>query len=141
MTTVPPAHSRGLDADRILAQPLFASLTREQAEEFAPFCEVRNIPQGHPVFTEGGLAVAFFVIESGEAQAVADGHRLRKMGPGDWFGEIAIVEQTPRTATVSATSASLTVISMTAFEFRRLEAEHPAIAETIQQKIQERQQG
>ena len=141
MTTVPPAHSRGLDADRILAQPLFSSMSREQAEEFAPFCEVRTIAQGHPVFTEGGLAVAFFVIESGEAQAVADGHRLRRMGPGEWFGEIAIVEQTPRTATVSATSASLTVISMTAFEFRRLEAEHPTIAETIGQKMQERLEG
>jgi CRP/FNR family transcriptional regulator, cyclic AMP receptor protein len=129
-----------LDADRILMQPLFASLSREEAAEFAPFCEVRHVEPGRPVFTQGGLAVAFFVIESGEAEAVADGQHLRRMGPGDWFGEIAIVEQRTRTATVLATSP-LTVIAMTAFEFRRLESEHPDIAETITQTMQQRLQG
>lgn len=48
------------------------------------------------------------------------------MGPGDWFGEIGIVARSTHTATVSATSP-LTVIAMTAFGFRRLEAEHPDI--------------
>jgi CRP-like cAMP-binding protein len=86
---------------------------------------------------KGGLAVAFFVIESGEAEAILDGSSLRTMGPGDWFGEIAIVEQSHRTATVVATSP-LTVIAMTAFEFRRLEAEHPDIAATITEKMQQR---
>jgi CRP-like cAMP-binding protein len=140
MTTVPPGHSHGLDADRILAQPLFSSLTRREAEEFAPFCDVRHVEQGHMVFSQGGLAVAFFVIESGEAEAVADGRPLRSMGPSDWFGEIAIVEQSHRTATVLATSP-LTVIAMTAFEFRRLEAERPDIAATITQKMQQRGHG
>ena len=59
------------------------------------------------------------------------------MGPGDWFGEIGIVQHAPRTATVTATSP-LTVIAMTAFEFRRLEAEHPDIAETLTRTMQER---
>jgi CRP-like cAMP-binding protein len=140
MTSVPPRPSHGVDADRILAQPLFASLTRGDAEEFASYCEVRHVEAGRPVFTQGGLAVAFFVIESGEAEAVADGHPLRRMGQGDWFGEIAIVEHSHRTATVSATSP-LTVIAMTAFEFRRLEAEHPDIAGTITQRIRERLEG
>src|SRR4051795_1713657 len=115
--TVPTGHAHGLDADRILLQPLFSSLTRQEAEEFAPFCQARHFEPGDVVFNQGGLAVAFFVIESGEAEAATDGHPLREMGPGDWFGEIAIVEQSHRTATVQATS-SLTVISMTAFEFR-----------------------
>jgi CRP-like cAMP-binding protein len=137
MTTVPPGPSHGVDADRILAQPLFASLTREDAEEFVRYCEVRHVEPGRPVFTQGGLAVAFFVIESGGAEAVADGESLRQMGPGDWFGEIGILQHTPRTAGVSATSP-LTVIAMTAFEFRRLEAEHPDIAETITRSMQER---
>jgi CRP-like cAMP-binding protein len=140
MTTVPPGRSHGFEPERILAQPLFAQLTRQDAEEFAPFCEVRHVEPGHPVFNEGGLAVAFFVIESGEAEAVAGGQRLRRMGPGDWFGEIAIVEQSPRTASVVATSP-LTVIAMTAFEFRRLEAEYPDIAETITQTMQQRLKG
>jgi CRP-like cAMP-binding protein len=138
MSTASSGHSRRLDADRIRAQALFSSLTREQAEEFASFCEARHVEQGHEVFTQGGLAVAFFAIESGEAEAVAEGRVLRTMGPGDWFGEIAIVEQSHRTATVLATSP-LTVIAMTPFEFRRLEAENPDIAATITQKIQQRQ--
>ena len=132
--------SHGLDPDRIVAQPLFSSLTRDEAAEFASFCEVRHVEAGKTVFSQGGLAVAFFVIESGEAEAVADGSRLRTMGPGDWFGEIAIVEQSHRTATVNATS-SLTVIAMTSFEFRRLEAEHPDIAATIREKMQQRGHG
>lgn len=137
MTTVPPGHAHGADADRILAQPLFSSLSRQDAEEFVRFCEVRHVEPGQPVFVQGGLAVAFFVIESGEAEAVADGQVLRRMGPGDWFGEIAIVDKAARSATVSAVSP-LTVIAMTAFEFRRLEAEHADIAEQITQKVQER---
>jgi CRP-like cAMP-binding protein len=140
MTTVPPSQPYGLDADRILAQPLFSSLTREEAEEFTHYCEVRHVEQGRAVFTQGGLAVAFFVIESGEAEAVADGETLRSMGPNDWFGEISILQQSPRTATVRAASP-LTVIAMTAFEFRRLEAEHPDIAATITEKMQQRGQG
>lgn len=135
MTTVPP----GIDADRILAQPLFSTLTRESAEEFVRYCEVRHVEAGRPVFTQGGLAAAFFVIESGEAEALADGASLRRMGPGDWFGEIGIVEHSPRTATVTAASP-LTVIVMTAFEFRRLQAEHPDIAETVTRTMQERLQ-
>ena len=140
MSTVPPGQSHGIDADRILAQPLLASLTRQDAEEFIPYCEVRHVEPGHPVFTQGGLAVAFFVIESGEAEAVANGHAVRNMGPGDWFGEIGIVEHSPRTATVSATSP-LTLIGMTAFEFRRLEAEHPDIAGSITRTMVERLEG
>ena len=134
------AASHGLDPDRIVAQPLFSSLTRDEAAEFASFCEVRHVEGGKTVFSQGGLAVAFFVIESGEAEAVADGSTLRTMGPGDWFGEIAIVEQSHRTATVQATSP-LTVIAMTSFEFRRLEAEHPDIAATIRDTMQQRGHG
>jgi len=137
MTTDPSGRSHGVDADRILAQPLFGSLTRRDAEEFVRYCEVRRVESGRPVFVQGGLAAAFFAIESGEAEAIADGEALRRMGPGDWFGEIGIIQHSPRTATVSATSP-LTVIAMTAFEFRRLEAEHPDIAGTITQRIQER---
>jgi CRP/FNR family transcriptional regulator, cyclic AMP receptor protein len=140
MTTVPPEPSHGVDADRIRAQPLFASLTTRDAEEFVRYCEVRHVEPGHAVFTQGGLAAAFFVIESGSADVIADGQRMREMGPGDWFGEIGIVEHSPRTATVSATSP-LTVIVMTAFEFRRLEAEHPDIADTITRTMRERLQG
>ena len=140
MTSVSSGHSHDLTVERILAQPLFASLTRREAEEIAPFCEVRHVEPGHVVFSQGGLAVAFFVIESGEAEAVADGRRLRTMGPSDWFGEIAIVEQSHRTATVLATSP-LAVIAMTAFEFRRLETEHPDIAAAISQTMRERGHG
>lgn len=139
MTTVPPEHPHGLDADRIRAQPLFASLTDRDAAEFVRYCEVRHVEPGHPVFTQGGLPAAFFVIESGEAEAAADGQSLRQMGPGDWFGEVGIVQHAPRTATVSAVSR-LTVIAMTSFEFRRLEAEHPDIAATIKRTMQERLQ-
>ncbi len=137
MTIDPPGRSHGVDADRILAQPLFASLTRRDAEEFVRYCEVRHVESGHAVFNQGGLAAAFFAIESGEAEAVVDGEAKRRMGPGDWFGEIGIVQHSPRTATVSATSP-LTVIAMTAFEFRRLETEHPDIAATLTRTMQER---
>lgn len=140
MTTVPPGSSRGIDADRILAQPLFASLTRREAEEFVPFCEIRHFEPGRAVFTQGGLAAAFYVIESGEAEAVAGGESLRQMGPGDWFGEIGIVQHSPRSATVAATSP-LTVIAMTAFEFRRLESEHPDIAKSLTDTMRDRLQG
>jgi CRP-like cAMP-binding protein len=140
MTTVPPGPSRGVDADRILAQPLFASLSRRDAEEFARYCEVRHFEPGRSVFNQGDLAAAFYVIESGEAEAVADGESLRRMAPGDWFGEIGIVQHSSRSATVSATSP-LTVIAMTAFEYRRLEAEHPDIAATLTDTMRDRLQG
>ena len=90
MTTVPP--SRGVDADRILEQPLFASLTRPEAEEFVRYCEVRHVEPGHPVFTQGGLAAAFFVIESGEASVLVNGRKKATLKPGDYFGEVALID-------------------------------------------------
>ncbi|HZE29027.1 MAG TPA: cyclic nucleotide-binding domain-containing protein [Gaiellaceae bacterium] len=72
----------------------------------------------------------FFVLLEGEAEVSRDGETLNELGPGDFFGEIALVEDTPRTATVTATTP-VRVLVITDRSFRRLLEEQPEIQRKV----------
>ena len=125
--------STGIDADRIRAAPLRDAEPQGRRG-------VRTVlrgaargarPRGHQPGRAGG-GVLRHRVRRGRS-----GRRRPGRTAGDWFGDIAIVEHTRRTASVRATTP-LTLIAMTDFEFRRLEAEHPEIAATITTTMQER---
>jgi len=84
--------------------PLFADLTKAELEHLAKVTEDLEVEAGRVLCREGELAQEFFVIIEGEAEATKDGKTLSTMGPGDFFGEIALLEDIPRTATVTATT-------------------------------------
>jgi len=125
------------DADRLHALPLFAELSAEECEHIAPWCDVKTVEEGREFLHQGEFGYAFFVIESGTARVVENGVPIRSMGPGDYFGEMAIFGAGERTASIESTSP-LTLISMHGLEFRQVEIEQPAIAAKIKATMQAR---
>jgi CRP-like cAMP-binding protein len=83
--------------------PLFADLSKAELEHLAKSTEDLEVEPGRVLCREGEAASEFFVIIEGEAEATKDGNHLRTMTKGDFFGEIALLEEIPRTATVTAT--------------------------------------
>jgi len=93
-------------------RPLPFAITEHLASELTP----ATYEPGDTIIQEGEPGDYFYVIESGRARASTDGRQLNEMGPGGWFGEIALLRRTPRTATVTA-STRLDVKILTREEF------------------------
>lgn len=117
--------------------PLFASLGNAQLQELAGWFHVQNAGEGRLLVGEGAPGYTFFVIVEGTAQVTADGVALVTLGPGDFFGEIAILGDGQRTATVTSTSP-VRMLVLFGTEFRQLEAAHPAIAAELTAAMQSR---
>jgi CRP-like cAMP-binding protein len=117
--------------------PLFASLDEAQLQELAGWFHVQNTGEGRRLVGEGAPGYTFFVILDGTAQVTADGVSLVTLGPGDFFGEIAILGAGQRTATVTSTSP-VRMLVLFGTEFRQLEAAHPAIAAELTAAMQTR---
>ncbi len=117
--------------------PLFASLDDAQLQELAGWFHVQNAGEGRRLVGEGAPGYTFFVILDGTAQVTADGVSLVTLGPGDFFGEIAILGDGQRTATVTSTSP-VRMLVLFGTEFRQLEAAHPAIAAELTAAMQSR---
>ena len=107
--------------------PLFATLAEKERQRLARSFTERTFPAGHEVAVEGHNGVGFFVIDSGEASVTKDGEEIRKLGPGDYFGEMALIDNGPRSATVTADS-ELRCHGMTSWSFRPVVESHAEIA-------------
>src|SRR4029453_6418144 len=98
---------------------LFADMDRRQAEQIARLLKVRPFAKGETVIMEGSGGAAFFLIDSGEAIVSSKGVQLATIGPGDYFGEIALIDGGPRSATVIA-ATNMVCYGITFWEFRPL---------------------
>lgn len=97
--------------------PLFEGLSRKQLMHLARLSDDLDVPAGAVLCTEGSRGKEFFVIVEGEAEVTRGGRRVATVGPGDFFGEIALLERVSRTATVTAaTPLRFFVISANAFK-------------------------
>lgn len=120
-----------MDAHRLkLLQnmPIFSALNESALEFIERHCETRTILLGDPVFLEGDPANSLFILESGEAEVLKtcdpDLRRLSYLNPGDCFGEMAIVDHQPRSATVMAIS-DCQALEITAEHLYALKAHDP----------------
>jgi CRP-like cAMP-binding protein len=107
--------------------PLFADFEKGELERLAHTFKERTFPAGGIVVGEGKTGAGFFVIESGEATVSAHGDERRKLGPGDYFGEIALIDDGARSATVMADS-ELRCYGLASWEFRPLVESNASIA-------------
>jgi CRP-like cAMP-binding protein len=98
---------------------------------------VQNTSEGVRLVGEGAPGYTFFVLMEGTAAVTTSGQTVAVLGPGDFFGEIAILGDGRRTATVTSTSPARLLV-MFGTEFRQLEAEHPEIASRIAEAMQAR---
>jgi CRP/FNR family transcriptional regulator, cyclic AMP receptor protein len=99
--------------------PLFAELKPRELEQLSGSFKERTFNAGETVAAEGQEGAGFFVIESGEAVVSVGGDERRRLGPGDYFGDIALIDQGARTATITAES-DLHTYGLTFWDFRPL---------------------
>jgi CRP/FNR family cyclic AMP-dependent transcriptional regulator len=114
-------------ADLLKRVPIFSDLDRKELERIAASMKQRTFQAGDNVTTEGTGGVGFFVIEDGEAKVTIGGEERRRLGPGDYFGEVALLNESARTATIVA-ETDLRCYGLTSWEFRPLVETHGSIA-------------
>jgi len=116
---------------------LFADMDRRQAEQIARLLKIRPFSKGETVIMEGSGGAAFFLIDSGQATVSSKGAHLATLGPGDYFGETALIDGGPRMATVTA-ATDLVCYGLTFWEFRPLIERNGAIAWKLLQALAKR---
>jgi CRP/FNR family transcriptional regulator, cyclic AMP receptor protein len=126
-----------VDPKDLKAVPLFASLSDADLKQVAQQAEDVDIREGKQLITEGRFAYEFFAIEEGTADVTIGGKVVRQLGPGDFFGEMALLVADRRTASVVATSPMRLVV-LTAGQFHALERNAPGVAAQIRAAIEER---
>ena len=117
----------GVSPDTLRKVPLFADLDNRELETIASSMRERRFSAGDVVTQEGSGGVGFFVVEEGEAEVDVGGEARGSIGPGDYFGEIALINESPRTATLTAKTEML-CYGMTPWDFRPLVESNSAIA-------------
>jgi CRP-like cAMP-binding protein len=117
--------------------PLFAGLERKELESIASSMRERTFQAGQRVTEEGAGGAGFFVVQDGQAEVTVSGERRGTIGPGDYFGEIALLTGSDRTATITATS-DLHCYGMTPWDFRPLVESNPDLAWKLLQSMAEK---
>jgi Pyruvate phosphate dikinase, AMP/ATP-binding domain/Cyclic nucleotide-binding domain len=131
-----PAPPQGA-VDAIERVPLFANLSPRDVEDIAALFKQRRFAPGETITKEGAGGAAFFVIESGEAAVSVGGRTRATLTKGDYFGEIALIDEGARSATVTATT-ELVCLGLTYWEFRPLVQRNAAIAWNLLQTLAKR---
>ena len=121
---------------------LFSTLEEEDMEELARQLHERRFPEGAEVTTEGSTGAGFFVIAAGNAEVLVGGEHRTTLGPGDYFGEVALIDDGIRSASIVA-ATDLLCYGLTPWEFRPFVEEHPKVAwallEALARRIRESQ--
>ncbi|MCW5772357.1 MAG: cyclic nucleotide-binding domain-containing protein [Rhodospirillaceae bacterium] len=124
----------GAPIEALRRVPLFADLDLHEAQQIARLFKQRRFPQGETVVKEGSGGAAFFVIESGEAKVFISGKERATLGPGDYFGEIALIDDGTRMATIAAAS-DLLCYGITYWDFRPLVEKNGVIGWKLLQRM------
>jgi CRP-like cAMP-binding protein len=111
----------------LAAVPLFEGLSRRQLAAVAAAVADRTVPAGTAVTVEGAPGVGFHVVITGTARVTVAGVPVRVLGPGDHFGDIAVLTGSDRTATVTAIT-DLRCLVLTSWDFHRLVWSQPGVA-------------
>ena len=120
--------------ETIASVPLFAGLERGDLEYIANSFKERRFPAGATVAAEGQSGAGFFIITAGTANVTVGGDERGKLGPGDYFGEIALIDEGARSATITS-ETDMTCYGLTPWEFRPIVESNSHIAWKLLQAL------
>jgi CRP/FNR family transcriptional regulator, cyclic AMP receptor protein len=123
-----------MDKARLKDVPFFSSITKKELAAVAQQADDIDVPAGKVLAREGDIGQEFFVIDDGKAEVTRSGAHVADLGPGDFFGEMALLEDERRTASVTA-SSPMRLIVMTRASFRALDRTHPEMHATVAEAI------
>ena len=117
--------------------PLFADLDKKDIQGVASTMKERQFDPGDTIATEGATGIGFFIIDEGEATVSVHGEDVNTLKHGDHFGEVALIDDGARSATVTATT-DVVCFGLTYWEFRPLVQQHPKLAWNLLQEFAKR---
>ena len=117
--------------------PLFQGLDDKHIDTLSRTFSDRTFPAGKVITSEGGAGVGFFVIEEGEATVTVGGEERRTLRSGDYFGEVALIDDGARTATITA-KTDVKAHGLTSWQFRPLVEENASIAWPLLKSLAQR---
>ena len=123
--------------EALKAAPLFQGLSKKELTELARHSEDLEVPAGHVLTKEGDTGQEFFVIVDGTTEITVKGKSLGDRGAGEFIGEIALLEDTKRTATVTA-KTPLRLFVLTRQDFRALVDQNPDVERKVMQTLARR---
>jgi CRP/FNR family cyclic AMP-dependent transcriptional regulator len=128
-----------LDAARLKRIPVFADLDDEELSHIAALAAEVSVPEGKELVREGDYSYDVLAIEEGTARVERGGEHLADLGPGDFIGEMGVLDRDQRNATVVATSPML-LMTLTSWDIRKLRKSAPAVVEHLRQLVEQRKE-
>ncbi len=125
------------DPGRLKAIPLFQAVSDDALAEVATFAQEVSVPAGNELVREGDYSYELMAIEEGAVEVTRGGEHVANLGPGDFFGEVGLLEKDVRNATVVAT-APTRLITLTGWDLKRMERSVPEAVEQIRSVIEQR---
>ena len=126
-----------MDASQLKSIPLFADVPDEELGQISTFAQEVTVDEGRELVREGDFSYEFMAIEEGEAEVTRDGQSIADLGPGDFFGEMGLLEKTLRNATVTA-KTPMRLVTLTGWDLKRMERHIPEAIERVRATLEER---
>jgi CRP-like cAMP-binding protein len=124
-------------ADTLEQVPLLEELTKRDRQRLAQSMKERTFASGQEIVVEGRSGVGFFIILEGKAAVTIGGKLIQALGPGDYFGEMALLDGGERTATITS-DGELRCATMTSWAFKSFVIENPKVAWSMLQTLAQR---
>ncbi len=126
-----------MDPNRLKSIPLFTDISDDELTEIATFAQETSVEAGRDLVREGDFSYEFMVIEEGQAEVTREGAHVADLGPGDFFGEMGLLEKTLRSATVTARTP-MKLVTLTGWDLRRIERSVPQAVARVRAALDER---
>jgi CRP/FNR family transcriptional regulator, cyclic AMP receptor protein len=126
-----------MDVQRLSTLQPFSWLPDDVRERFAVWVAELKVDAGRHLADQGDYAYELFAIEDGRAEVTRDGERIAELGPGDFFGEMGVLESGYRTATVVA-STPMTLLALSHWDVKRMERQAPEAVGQLRAVIEQR---
>ncbi|MEA2423196.1 MAG: family transcriptional regulator, cyclic receptor protein [Thermoleophilaceae bacterium] len=123
--------------DQLDGVPLFDKLPGDVRAKFAVWVSELEVPAGQHLADEGEYAYDLFIIQDGTAEVTQDGKTVAELGPGEFFGEMGVLEKAPRNATVVA-ETPMKLLTLTSWDVKRLESKSPESMKELERVIEQR---